>query len=417
MGNAKVVSLGGQPSQVSHLCFETGGILGERRVELGAPVKAFDFAAFYALLGSIPTIPGHPARLLYDFLQIQAAAAPFTLASLRAEGSKATVNKAINARANAFYAKYANGPAIIARIVQDYSPSNGDSKPARLARLSDLANLQRDQLSEAYATDSRTGVVKTTTSELSSTLNSSGNTNTSSKSADWATTQVTFPPPPPGTAHTVSGSDPVIKEDSQESTSSSTGTASEQQTINNTDYGYRMPFIENAAQNERAQVSLIDEQFAQFLAGQNMPFLGAVFLNELNSIDGDVFQTQVAYLNTILMSPIAGTVTGIYKNPGEAVRAGETVIRVENNAEIFLVAMLIYRGPIAIGSTVTVTTTLFGVPGPMITTTGTAVAVRGQSEDDHWEVIVRCSNVDGAGNAIYPLGYHFDYDDTTVSIT
>jgi hypothetical protein len=125
MNNAKVVSLNVQPSQVSHLCFESGGILGEAKAQLGASVAAFDFAAFYAILGAIPTIPDHPARLIFDFLEIQAAVGPFTLAALRAEGAKATLNKAINARANAFYAKYANGPAIIDRINKDYSPSNG----------------------------------------------------------------------------------------------------------------------------------------------------------------------------------------------------------------------------------------------------------------------------------------------------
>ena len=417
MVDTKAVSIGVRPLQVSHLCFESGGVLGECPAKLGDTVAAFDFAAFYAILGSIPTLPGHPARILYDFLQIQGAVGPFTLASLRAENSKATLNKAINARANAFYAKYANAPAIIARINQDYSPSSGDSKPVRLGRLSYLANLQRDQITEAYATDARTGVVRNTTSKLNSSLNSSGTSSTSSKSADFGTSQVTFPPPPPGTPHTISDPDPIIKEDSQKALSTSTGQATEEQTILNTDYGYRIPFIETSAQNERAQISLIDEQFAQFLAGQNMPFLGAVFFNELNSIDGDVYQIQIAYLNTILMSPIAGTVTGVYKNPGDAVRAGEAVIRVENNTEIYLVANLVRRKPVPIGSTMTVKTTLFGLPGPLTQTSGNVVAVRGQGEDDHWEVIAKCSNLDGAGNPIYPLGYHFDYDDTTVVIT
>ena len=410
MNNPKVVSLNVQPSQVSHLCFESGGILGESKTKLGAPVAAFDFAAFYAILGSIPTIPDHPARMLFDFLQIQAAVAPFTLAALRAEGSKATLNKAINARANAFYAKYANGPAIIDRIIRDYSPSNGNSKPARLERLSLFAAQQADKLSEAYVSDSRTDVVRTTMSVLDS--------NTSSQSADES---IGFVPanakieafPSTTTAFTVIGGGAPPHEDVKLDRRS----GASHETIVNTDYGYRIPFIENAAQNERAQISLIDEQFAQFLAGQNMPFLGAVFLNELNAINADVFRTQIAYLNTILMSPISGTVTGIYKNPGDAVRAGEPVIRVENSAEIFLVATLIYRGPISVGSAVTVTTTLFGLPGSTTTTKGTAVAVRGQSQDDHWEVIVKCSNLDDQGNPVYPLGYHFDYDDTTVTIS
>jgi hypothetical protein len=79
-------------------------------------------------------------------------------------------------------------------------------------------------------------------------------------------------------------------------------------------------------------------------------------------MDSDVYQRQIAYLNTILMSPIDGTVTGIYKNPGDPVRPGEAVIRVESNADLLLVATLIHRGPIWIGADVTVETTLFDLP-------------------------------------------------------
>ena len=42
---------------------------------------------------------------------------------------------------------------------------------------------------------------------------------------------------------------------------------------------------------------------------------------------------------------------------------------------------------------------------------GTVVAVRGQAQEDQWQVIVQCNNP----NHIVPLGYHFDYDDTTVT--
>src|ERR1700757_143371 len=133
---AKVISLGVRPSVVSQLCFEVGGILGESNVKLGAPAPAFDFPAFYAILGSRPTVPSHPARLIYDFLEIQAAVKPFTLVALRAEANKAALSKAINARANSFYAKYANATDVIARMREFYSPSISQSKPYRLDVLS-----------------------------------------------------------------------------------------------------------------------------------------------------------------------------------------------------------------------------------------------------------------------------------------
>jgi biotin carboxyl carrier protein len=422
---AKVVSLNVVASQVSTLCFEVGGILVESDTTLGAKVAAFDFAAFYGILGSMPTIPGDSGRLFYDFLEIQAFVKPFTLAAVRAEPNKAALSKAVNARANAFYAKYANAPAIIARMNEFYSPSIAESKPNRLDILSFFSLNQMQQLRDAYLSEGRTGVVKTTRSDLDSTLQSGGTSDTTDqtiqKSAQFSTTGANFPPPPPGTPGTIGSPDNPVGEDFQEGSGSqhttSTGSATEHQTIVNTDYGYRIPFIENAAQYERAQISLIDQKFAAFMYAQNLPNLAAVFQNELTSIDSDVYRTQIAYLNTILMSPIPGTVTGIYKNPGDCVRPGEPVIRVENNDVVYLVATLVYRGPIVVGSSVTVATTLFDLSGPPTTVTGNVVAVRGRHEDEHWGVIVQCKNLDSGGNPIFPLGYHFDYDDTTVSIT
>jgi biotin carboxyl carrier protein len=211
-------------------------------------------------------------------------------------------------------------------------------------------------------------------------------------------------------------------------TTSSADKARQSQTIINTDYGYRVPYYEAKAQFERAQISLIDQQFAQFMYGQNLPNLATVFRNELNSIDSNVFRLQIAYLDTILISPIPGIVTGVYKNPGDAVKAGEPVIRVEDNTTIYLVATVVYRGPVVIAppppaaappnSTVTVQTTLFGAPGPLTTLAGSVVSARGHRDDDKWDLVVKCTNpLDALGNPTFPLGYRFDYDDTTVTIT
>jgi biotin carboxyl carrier protein len=410
--SAKVISLAVRPSQVSQLCFEVGGILGESNVELGTTAPLFDFPAFYGILGSMPAVPGHPARLLYDFLQIQAAVKPFTLVALRAEANKAALSKAINARANAFYAKYANATDVIARMRQLYSPTVAQSKPYRLDVLSSISENQMIQLRDAYISDGRTDVVRTTQSRLDSQLDSTGKS--ISKSGSFLVAAEVFPPPAPDTALTINGGDEGVQEDFQES--SSTGSAAEHQIVANTDYGYRVPFAENAAQYERAQISLIDEKFNQFMAGQNLPFLEAVFFNELTMIDSDVYRTQIAYLNTILMSPIQGTVTGIYKNPGDAITPGEPVLRVENTDVIFLVATVVFRGPIPIGAGLSVTTTLFDSAGPPTTIAGVIVAARGHQEDDRWEIIAKCNNLD-AGKPIFPLGYHFDYDDTTVVIS
>lgn len=445
MGTAKVVSMSVMPLQASLLCFEVGGILGELDVQLGAPVTAFDFAGCYATLGSAPIVTGDPSRLQYDFLAIQGLASAHTLAALRAEPAKAVLDKAINARQNAYYAKYGStqSAAIIAQMNQNYtidpsSPHYNNSKAQRLALLAGLALEQQDLLQHAYSSDGRPAVVMTTKSVLKSETHShgsSGETGQSSEIAQEFTSANGLPeggnissPPASGAPlpewNSTAPATVDLQEGSSSNTSTSKGSAHEHQTIVNTDYTYRVPSIENAAQNHRAQISLMDEQFALFMQSQNLPYLAQVFINELSSIDSDVYQLQIAFLNTILMSPIAGTVTGIYKNPGDAVQAGEPVIRVENDSTVLLVATLIYRGPITVGSSVTVETTLFDAPGPPTTVPGSVVAVRGQREDDQWLVIAQCDNqASGSGGGggpsptIFPLGYQFDYDNTTVSIT
>ena len=150
------------------------------------------------------------------------------------------------------------------------------------------------------------------------------------------------------------------------------------------------------------------------MAGQNLPHLDKVLADEKNSIDLDVKRLQIAYLNTILMSPISGVITGIYKNPGDWVQAGEPVIRVEDNSSVILVGTLKYPGLILIGSIVTVTTSLFdGVSSPSIVVNVIAVRSR-PNEDNQWDVHAICDN---SAVPALPLNYHFDYDNTQVTIS
>lgn len=400
--SAKVKALHARPLQAGSLCFEVGGILDELPAQLGSGVAAFDLDAFYDTLRAGPTQSDDPSRLVYGSQEIQSFTEKFALATLRAEPTKTGLTQALNARQNAYFAKYANAAAIIAQMQASYSPDVPGSKPDRLARLRSLAVDQGQQLRATYAFDQVLGVVRDTSSTLHTEATS---TNSSHELASTEDTR----------SHVVA----TTEQESQ----TNEGSQSDQ-TIVNTYRAYRTPFFESQAQYERAQISLIDEQFAQFMAGQNLLAqpqhpspITQVFANELQSIDGDVYQWQVALLNTILLSPIGGTVTGIYRNPGEWVSAGEPIVRVENNAICLLVGTVVCRARIALGSSVTISTQLFDAASPATTQIlGTVVAARGQDVDDEWEIVLQCDNLDKAGNAILPLGYEFDYDDTNVSI-
>lgn len=192
------------------------------------------------------------------------------------------------------------------------------------------------------------------------------------------------------------------------------------QVIQNWDYAFRMPIQENEAQYQRAQVSLIDEQFAQFMSGLSLAPIERVLTNELANIDRNIYRLQIAWLNTMLTSPISGHVTGIYKNVGDMVRAGETVIRVEDTTNVLLVAHIIYPDGINFtgvgGVQAEITTQLFDTSGTPTTIPGQVVAARGLGHDDSWEIVVQCSN-GSVWDPILPLGYHFDYENTTLAIT
>jgi biotin carboxyl carrier protein len=430
-GTAQVVSLKVRPSQASHLCFEAGGILGELNTQLGASLTAYAFTTLYSTLSSNssasnPSQPASPdpSLLYYGPSEIQTLVGKNALAALRAEGAKVALSKAINLRQNAFYAKYDSkvSAAIIKKMNDSYSDAQSvkDSKPNRLTQLQNLAGDQVSALKAAYDGDSvrkltapLKGVVKTTMSKLNSTA-----TGQSAEADTEALAVVSgdFPvDPKPKGAQFGEGAINITNDSSTNyDFDEGTSQVKTSQTIINTDYGFRVPYRECEAQYERAQISLIDQQFAQFIYNRNFPHLPQVFTNELSNIDGDVYRLQVAYANTMLMSPIAGTVTGIYKNPGDAVRAGEPVIRVENNSTIFVEGTLIYPSLIQPNiSTVKITTTLFGSDAGAPYLAGTIVAARGQGQENQWSVVMQCDNPD----LLYPLGYNFDYDDTVVTIT
>src|SRR5262249_42137137 len=156
--------------------------------------------------------------------------------------------------------------------------------------LQSLAINQAQVLRGEYGFDGTSGVGKNTSSKLETSAQSTSNVIDSAHDTGLAneTRQGQL------NAHTDS-------DDRHDGSSRAKAGGKSTQTVVNTDRYYRTPFFESQAQYERARVSLIDEQFKQFLDGQSLPRLTQVFANELQSLDADVYRLQVAFLSTILM--------------------------------------------------------------------------------------------------------------------
>jgi hypothetical protein len=396
VASAKVVALKARSSQISHLCFPVPGVietLGQievviehrlktkRPVQLGDLVTQFDFVGFYGGLSTLGSTD--PSLLMYNSSgilndpKVQAS----LLMTLRGESTAAVLDKAINARQNAYYAKYANQQSIIDVMTQIYDTtaavtalSNIGSQSDGLAALLQLAASKFGDLNFVY-------------NELG-----------------------LLPSVSPSLPNVVAGTSSVL---------TTTGSLPDPtQTIKNTDFSFQTPLYDIQAQCYRSLIGLSKQLFSQYMAGQSLPHLNTVFNNEKQGIDLDVKRLRIAYLNTILMSPISGVITGIYKNVGDWVQAGEPVIRVENNTAVILVATLRYQGSISIGQTLTVTTSPFDSSSGQSQPTVAAdiIAVRGHpNEDDLWEV--HAAYTTGPSFPTLPPNYHFDYDDTSVTIT
>lgn len=425
-----------RPLQSVDLSFPVDGIVGAQHDIrlLGKAVKAFDLARFYAALGTVlsPTVhqrpianPSHatfeptrtvtlPAsdqplgwgRLKYDSKAIREEMAASLLFELRAEQVRAALDKAVGQRENIWVQKYEK--AVYEATRQAYNRDDSNSKLSRLQRLAAISQQQHERLKTEYgdfnADDGisfKAGVVKagvnnnvTSGRKVRTTPQGNGSVQ------DWVMDQ------------------PEII--NQRYVSYTRG------------YDYRHPSLENDAQFERAQISLLEEQLAavsatNYICGSQVERdAEQVFLqfgvtrrylaNDLKAIDLDVKRLQVAYMDTLLVSPIDGIVTGVFRNMGDAVRAAQAVVRIENDTEIYLVGTLKYRGMLQVGQSISVSTSLFDTVDTK-TVTGTVAAVRGHdSANELWDLLILCSNRDGADQAVFPINYNFDFDTTTVDV-
>lgn len=182
-------------------------------------------------------------------------------------------------------------------------------------------------------------------------------------------------------------------------------------------YEYRYPSAENDLRYHNALAAVRHESVNAWRMSELHRHGATVFANELRTIDQSIRKLQSAYIDTFLVTPTPGVVTGVFREQGDYVRAGEPVVRVENDALVILVGTVKFRGIVRVGNAVTVSTTLAGGTAPT-TLSGEVIAVRGHDAvSEQWELLVLCDNLTGDDDRILPLNYNFDFERTTVEIT
>ena len=184
------------------------------------------------------------------------------------------------------------------------------------------------------------------------------------------------------------------------------------------------PKFDTQFERDRLTVDLLIEQMERELASHRVPDLERILLKELSALDSEVQKVQTEFSHTFLLPPFPGRITAKFKDVGESVRAGEPVLRVEDDQEVYLVGRFIYSALLKVGDPVVVTVNDLYESGVKEQFSGNVVAVRGHdSDNDEWEALLRCPNPFVSGSARnpgdprkLPINYAFDRDGTTLTI-
>ena len=431
-GVATCISMSARAWSATTLSFATPGILASVSARLGEFVQAFDLTKLYETLIAVPTVSTDPSSLVYTSNEIDNAVASSSLAKLQAENRRATLNQAIMSRQNIYWSKYQNAPSISDYIQTNYfytaDPTPSYSKVGLLQSLNGYASLMGGAINSAYQTDNRTGVVKSTVSILNSKISSIGSeTETGESTGETLEAPVAargfdpLPSTPQGGSWGFQGlanMNMTQQEGQSGVTSTSTGQSAETQYVTNTSYTYRMPWYENQSQQTRAIISLNDETLAAMVSGQGAGNALQIMNNQLAMADSQIYQLQIGYLNTYLLPAIKGYITGVYKNPGEWVRPGDPVIRIEDWDRIYILASIKYSGAInTVGTTITITTVAPGTPETSITLNCAVVSVRGGKDERQYDLVLSVdNNTQNFPIPTFPPGHKFVLDATTVTV-
>ena len=429
---SKIRTLHVRPQHSADLAFETPGIVGSRNqaaAQLGQRVTTFGAAPLIARFSTRTATGRHE----FDGPRIRRECQASFLFALRNDLLEAHLQQAVAQCELAYLDRYKHRDKMAAALRKVYPPdaSVPEGKLQRLEELRALADRQTAALKSAYENLQWKDVISDTITQVRN-LGDTISTTFLTPVAMYTpphTIRVTNSPVPSEQQIPQTTTIPrtwVSNDDWTDVKTPSLGFAS-QKTVSTNDLThvsttrnteFRHPYLENAIQEQRAQLSLQDEILAHEATSFRIPDAEAMIDREHETIDWEVRKTQVRFFQSFLAAPFDGIVTAVYKDVGDSVQAGEPVIRVENDDAVFLVGVVQHRGLVRVGDELVLRCrSLFEAGTPMSAETvftSRVVAVRGHdSDDDEWDLIARCENPDH----VLPINFHFDRETTRVEIS
>jgi hypothetical protein len=406
--NGKIRSLTVRPIQSADLAFEMPGMISFQdfdKAKLGQRVNKCDLEnEIYRLLNESDQSSGlfkfHAENIL-DKLK------GFVFFTLNNRTLRAALKQSILVRANAFLEKYSKIKEIEAFYKEIYA--NSDASKSKIKRLELLRQSHKDKISELVGKYNELGKkivvdAKSTVKIAPLATKTSGHTIVVS-SGNHTIPDVTNKP-----QILKGGSWKDLESEGDLANASNASLFSEETTTNLVDFKYPLKDEEIALQ--RIELEIQDELLKHQLIDLKVQNLSQIMSNELQQLELDITKLQNAFLQTLLISPISGIITAIYKDLGETISPGEPVIRIENDDELLIVGFIQFRGLLQVHQTATLATKIFET-NETKEITGELVAIRGHdADDDEWDVIIRCPNSDH----IIPINYHFDKDTTELFI-
>lgn len=171
------------------------------------------------------------------------------------------------------------------------------------------------------------------------------------------------------------------------------------------------PKLDNVLDFQRGQSAAIQEHLRAVISELSTEKLSDAMNRDFSAIEQEVLRHQTRLMNTYMQPPYAGVITAIYKDVGEFVQAGEPVLRVENDRQIYIHGFVVMRAAPRIDQTARIVARRIFETSDTMTLPVRVASIRGHNaDDDEWEVMFQAENTNGR----LPLNYAFEPATTAV---